>query len=119
MHSLCCHLVPIPKAWLILTMKSDCTRAVYVHPPLYLPAILVSLLLSISYARILREKGLDIGHVEEGIALTGNCLDRNIDKMYDIMAKLVHETNFDDVEKLKTLIIGVSRWIYIWDRNEG
>ncbi|CDH56054.1 mitochondrial presequence protease [Lichtheimia corymbifera JMRC:FSU:9682] len=48
----------------------------------------------------------DIGHVEEGIALTGNCLDRNIDKMYDIMAKLVHETNFDDVEKLKTLIIG-------------
>lgn len=40
--------------------------------------------------------------------MTGNCLDRNIDKMYDIMAKLIHETNFDDVEKLKTLIIGVS-----------
>lgn len=55
-----------------------------------------------------QKRGLDISHVEEGIALTGNCLDRNIDKMYDIMAKLVHETNFDDVEKLKTLIIGVS-----------
>lgn len=50
----------------------------------------------------------DIDHIEEGIALVGNCLDRNIDKMYSILAKLIHETNFDDVEKLKTLINGVS-----------
>ncbi|KAI8991000.1 peptidase M16C associated-domain-containing protein [Mycotypha africana] len=48
----------------------------------------------------------DIDHIEEGIALTGNCLDRNIERMYDILAKLVHETNFDDLEKLKTLING-------------
>ncbi|KAI7908289.1 peptidase M16C associated-domain-containing protein [Cokeromyces recurvatus] len=48
----------------------------------------------------------DIDHIEEGIALVGNCLDRNIDKMYSILAKLIHETNFDDVEKLKTLING-------------
>ncbi|KAG0183072.1 Mitochondrial presequence protease [Apophysomyces sp. BC1021] len=48
----------------------------------------------------------DINHVEEGIALIGNCLDRNVDKMYDILTKVVHETNFDDTEKLKTLIIG-------------
>ncbi|GAA5796196.1 hypothetical protein HPULCUR_001565 [Helicostylum pulchrum] len=48
----------------------------------------------------------DIDHIEEGIALVGNCLDRNIDKMYTILAKLIHETNFDDVEKLKTLING-------------
>ncbi|KAI8368267.1 peptidase M16C associated-domain-containing protein [Radiomyces spectabilis] len=48
----------------------------------------------------------DIDHMEEGVALTGNCLDRNIDKMYDIFMKLVHDTNFDDVEKLKTLIVG-------------
>lgn len=45
--------------------------------------------------------------MEEGIALMGNCLDRNIDKMYDIFTKLILETNFDDAEKLKTLIIGV------------
>lgn len=51
---------------------------------------------------------LDIDQMEEGIALSGNCLDRNIDRMYDILTKLVRETNFDDTEKLKTLIIGVS-----------
>lgn len=49
----------------------------------------------------------DLDVIDEGIALVGNCLDRNIDKMYDIFSKIVHETNFDDVEKLKTLIIGV------------
>ncbi|KAI9491991.1 peptidase M16C associated-domain-containing protein [Zychaea mexicana] len=48
----------------------------------------------------------DIDHIEEGIALIGNCLDRNVDKMYDILSKLILETNFDDTEKLKTLIIG-------------
>ncbi|ORX53065.1 hypothetical protein DM01DRAFT_1322754 [Hesseltinella vesiculosa] len=48
----------------------------------------------------------DIDVMEESIALTGNCLDRNIDKMYSILLKLVQHTNFDDVEKLKTLIIG-------------
>ncbi|KAI9305038.1 peptidase M16C associated-domain-containing protein [Cunninghamella echinulata] len=48
----------------------------------------------------------DIDVMEEGIALTGNCLDRNIDRMYDILSKLVLETNFDNLEKLRTLIIG-------------
>ncbi|CAO3677852.1 unnamed protein product [Umbelopsis ramanniana] len=46
----------------------------------------------------------DLDHIEDGIALTGNCLDRNIDKMYDILETLVHETNFEDVQKLRTLI---------------
>lgn len=50
----------------------------------------------------------DLETVEEGIALVGNCLDRNVDKMYDLLTKLVLETNFDDTEKLRTLIIGVS-----------
>ncbi|KAI8084616.1 peptidase M16C associated-domain-containing protein [Halteromyces radiatus] len=48
----------------------------------------------------------DIDVMEEGIALMGNCLDRNIDKMYSILTKLILETNFDDTEKLRTLIIG-------------
>ncbi|KAI9286907.1 peptidase M16C associated-domain-containing protein [Umbelopsis sp. AD052] len=46
----------------------------------------------------------DLDHIEDGIALTGNCLDRNIDKMYNILETLVHETNFDDAQKLRTLI---------------
>lgn len=49
----------------------------------------------------------DIDHAEEGIVLVGNCLDRNIEKMYTILSKLIHETNFDNVEKLKTLINSV------------
>ncbi|KAI8083948.1 peptidase M16C associated-domain-containing protein [Gilbertella persicaria] len=48
----------------------------------------------------------DIDHTEEGIALVGNCLDRHIDRMYPLLAKLIHETNFDDMDKLKTLIMG-------------
>lgn len=48
-HSLCCHLAPIPKVWLILMMRFDCIPVVYVHPLLYPPAILVSLLLSLKY----------------------------------------------------------------------
>lgn len=50
----------------------------------------------------------DIDHAEEGIALVGNCLDRNVEKMYTILLKLIHETNFDNVEKLKILINSVN-----------
>ncbi|KAG1179298.1 hypothetical protein G6F70_002435 [Rhizopus microsporus] len=46
----------------------------------------------------------DLDHLEEGIVLAGHCLDRNIDKMYSILSKLIHGTNFDNVEKLKILI---------------
>ncbi|KAL0090894.1 peptidase M16C associated-domain-containing protein [Phycomyces blakesleeanus] len=48
----------------------------------------------------------DIDLMEEGLVLSGNCLDRNIDKMYTILTKLVRETNFDNTDKLKTLIMG-------------
>ncbi|KAI7863857.1 peptidase M16C associated-domain-containing protein [Spinellus fusiger] len=48
----------------------------------------------------------DIDIMEEGITLSGSCLDRNVDKMYSLFTKLVSETNFDNTEKLKTLIVG-------------
>lgn len=54
----------------------------------------------------------DLDHIEDGIALTGNCLDRNIEKMFNILETLVHETNFDDVNKLRTLIAMVSISIF-------
>ncbi|CAG8465652.1 3199_t:CDS:10 [Diversispora eburnea] len=37
---------------------------------------------------------------------SGHCLDRNIDNMYDIIKQLLLETNFDNVEKLKTILYG-------------
>ncbi|RUS30251.1 LOW QUALITY PROTEIN: Metalloenzyme, LuxS/M16 peptidase-like protein [Jimgerdemannia flammicorona] len=48
----------------------------------------------------------DLDQIEEGIALSGNCLDRNIDKMYELLSTLIRETNFDNVDRLKTLILG-------------
>ncbi|KAI8978988.1 Metalloenzyme, LuxS/M16 peptidase-like protein [Pilobolus umbonatus] len=48
----------------------------------------------------------DIDRIDEGIALAGNSLDCNIDRMYGLLSKLIHETNFDNTEKLKTLING-------------
>ncbi|CAO3625349.1 unnamed protein product [Cunninghamella echinulata] len=46
----------------------------------------------------------DLSGLEESIMITGNCLDNNIDKMYNLLAQLIQETNFDNVNKLKTLI---------------
>ncbi|CAG8794889.1 1882_t:CDS:2, partial [Dentiscutata erythropus] len=43
---------------------------------------------------------------EEGIIIASHCLDRNINQMYDIMQQLLRETNFDNVEKLRTIIYG-------------
>ncbi|OZJ06238.1 hypothetical protein BZG36_00782 [Bifiguratus adelaidae] len=48
----------------------------------------------------------DIDQIEEGISLSGNCLDRNIPKMYSLLSEIIHETDFDNVSKLKTLIMG-------------
>ncbi|KAI8391039.1 peptidase M16C associated-domain-containing protein [Radiomyces spectabilis] len=48
----------------------------------------------------------DLDLAEHGIILGGNCLDRNVDRMYSIFTKLIRETNFEDTKKLKTLIMG-------------
>ncbi|KAL1917801.1 uncharacterized protein VTP21DRAFT_3635 [Calcarisporiella thermophila] len=50
----------------------------------------------------------DLDQVEEGIVLTSNCLDRNIDKMYELTETLIHQTNFENVERLRTLILGTA-----------
>ncbi|KAI8092588.1 peptidase M16C associated-domain-containing protein [Halteromyces radiatus] len=46
----------------------------------------------------------DINAMEEGIMFYGNCLDRNIEKMYDLTRRLIRETNFDNIPKLRSLI---------------
>ncbi|CAG8840253.1 632_t:CDS:2, partial [Racocetra persica] len=48
----------------------------------------------------------ELDQYEEGIVISSHCLDRNIDKMYDIMQQLLRETNFDNIEKLRTIIYG-------------
>ncbi|CAO3587944.1 unnamed protein product [Absidia cylindrospora] len=53
----------------------------------------------------------DIDGMEEGIVITGNCLDRNIEKMYNLSRQLIQETNFDNVAKLKTLINGNTSYL--------
>ncbi|KAF9179031.1 Mitochondrial presequence protease [Haplosporangium sp. Z 11] len=47
-----------------------------------------------------------IDRTEEGISFNSYCLDRNQDRMYDLLGSLVRETNFDNVDKLRTLIQG-------------
>ncbi|KAG0245482.1 Mitochondrial presequence protease [Actinomortierella wolfii] len=46
----------------------------------------------------------DLDRIEEGISISSYCLDRNQDKMFDLIQMLIQETNFDNVEKLRTLI---------------
>ncbi|KAI8327793.1 peptidase M16C associated-domain-containing protein [Chlamydoabsidia padenii] len=53
----------------------------------------------------------DIDAMEEGIVITGNCLDRNIEKMYDLTRRLIQETNFHNLPKLKTLINGNASYL--------
>ncbi|KAF9978441.1 Mitochondrial presequence protease [Actinomortierella ambigua] len=48
----------------------------------------------------------DMDRIEEGISFSSYCLDRNQDKMFDLIQMLLRETNFDNVEKLRTLIQG-------------
>ncbi|CAO3609626.1 unnamed protein product [Cunninghamella blakesleeana] len=46
----------------------------------------------------------DLDGLEESIIINGNCLNNNVDKMCDLMVQLIQETNFDNTDKLKTLI---------------
>ena len=54
-----------------------------------------------------------IDSTEEGVSFSSYCLDRNQEHMYDLLGSLVRETNFDNVDKLRTLIQGVSLRICI------
>ncbi|KAF9315519.1 Mitochondrial presequence protease [Podila horticola] len=47
-----------------------------------------------------------IDSTEEGVSFSSYCLDRNQERMYDLLGSLVRETNFDNVDKLRTLIQG-------------
>lgn len=65
---------------------------------LYTGGIRVSPFLSTNHSAIDR--------IEEGVSFSSYCLDRNQDRMYDLLGSLVRETNFDNVDKLRTLIQG-------------
>ncbi|KAF9903247.1 Mitochondrial presequence protease [Linnemannia zychae] len=65
---------------------------------LYTGGIRVSPFLSTSHSTI--------DSTQEGISFSSYCLDRNQDRMYDLLGSLVRETNFDNVDKLRTLIQG-------------
>jgi len=65
---------------------------------LYTGGIRVSPFLSTSHS--------SIDGTEEGLSFSSYCLDRNQDRMYDLLGSLIRETNFDNVDKLRTLIQG-------------
>jgi len=50
----------------------------------------------------------DLDEVYEGIYYESSCLENDIEKMYDLMQEVARETNFKNIDKLKTLIIGES-----------
>ncbi|CAG8615115.1 492_t:CDS:10, partial [Cetraspora pellucida] len=60
----------------------------------------------ISASPIVSTNHSDLDQYEEGIVISSHCLDRNIDQMYDIMQQLLRETNFNNIEKLRTMIYG-------------
>ncbi|ORX47272.1 hypothetical protein BCR36DRAFT_398494 [Piromyces finnis] len=50
----------------------------------------------------------DLSTVYEGIYYETSCLQNDIEKMYNLMQEVIRETDFNNVDKLKTLIIGES-----------
>ncbi|CAB4489551.1 hypothetical protein RhiirA1_492643 [Rhizophagus irregularis] len=63
---------------------------------LYTGGINVSTFLSTNHS--------DLNQHEDGLLITSHSLDRNINHMYDILKQLLCETNFDNVDKLRTII---------------
>lgn len=63
------------------------------------------------YSMLISNTPPAIDSTEEGVSFSSYCLDRNQEHMYDLLGSLVRETNFDNVDKLRTLIQGVSLYI--------
>ncbi|KAF9114277.1 Mitochondrial presequence protease [Mortierella sp. AM989] len=60
----------------------------------------------IRFAPLLSTNHSALDRMEEGLSFSSYCLDRNQDRMYDLLGSLIRETNFDNVDKLRTLIQG-------------
>ncbi|KAF8983721.1 Mitochondrial presequence protease [Entomortierella lignicola] len=60
----------------------------------------------IRFSPFLSTNHSSIDMTEEGLSFSSYCLDRNQDHMYDLLGSLIRETNFDNVDKLRTLIQG-------------
>ncbi|KAG4301115.1 hypothetical protein PCK1_002814 [Pneumocystis canis] len=58
----------------------------------------------LSFSAHISSKYDDLNNVGEGLIFSGRCLGRNIQYMYNLFRKLLLETNFDNVNKLRSLI---------------
>ncbi|KAJ1934681.1 Mitochondrial presequence protease [Linderina macrospora] len=50
----------------------------------------------------------NLGHIEAGISFGSHCLDQHIEPMYNLVLELVRETDFDNTERLRTLLTSMS-----------
>ncbi|OLL24897.1 Mitochondrial presequence protease [Neolecta irregularis DAH-3] len=48
----------------------------------------------------------NLDQIEEGLTISGHCLDHNVHHMFNLLQILLFQTNFDNVEKLQSLIRG-------------
>lgn len=55
----------------------------------------------------------DLGQVEEGIMVSSSCLPKNTPFMYDLIREIMQETNWMNLEKLKTVIMSVCIFIVV------
>ncbi|KAK9764183.1 Mitochondrial presequence protease [Basidiobolus ranarum] len=62
----------------------------------------------VSFSHFLSSNHSDIDQFEEGISFSSHALDQNIPQMYDMVLNLINETNFENVDRLKTLILSNS-----------
>ncbi|KAI9296075.1 hypothetical protein K502DRAFT_290083 [Neoconidiobolus thromboides FSU 785] len=60
----------------------------------------------IGFSPIIKKSLNDINTFEEGIIITANAFHYKIDIVYDLLKQLIFKTNFDDLKRLKTLIMG-------------
>src|SRR5579859_2354135 len=47
---------------------------------------------------------IDLGALEESLVISGACLDKNVPAMYDLIRQFMTETNWDNEQKLGSLI---------------
>ncbi|ORY02652.1 hypothetical protein K493DRAFT_405243 [Basidiobolus meristosporus CBS 931.73] len=62
----------------------------------------------ISFSHFLSPNHSDVDQFEEGVSFSSHALDANTPQMYDMILSLIKETNFENVDRLKTLILSNS-----------
>jgi Zn-dependent M16 (insulinase) family peptidase len=61
----------------------------------------------ISVSPIVSPNHSDLDRVQQGLAFSASCLDRNESRLFELLEEIMLQPNFEAESQLKTLILGV------------